>query len=481
MQVSLGPHIRGYAPPMADVKDGPTLLHGSLKRFCSVNPHAEDSIISQLVAFVTRVVKALFKPLGLFDVEERLDWIEKINHPEWRKAEYRKAHQSLLEKPLCKADYANKSHGKRETYPEFKPARAINARSDRFKAYTGPYFSAIEKIVFSHPAFIKKIPVCERAQYMQDFFTGSDGPFYETDYSHFESHFTKRIQDALEQVLYDHMLFHFVEAREHIRAALTGRNRCFFRWFSISIDAVRMSGDMCTSLGNGFSNLMLAMFIAERKGACIKGVVEGDDGLFVCDKEITKEDFAAVGFEIKILRFDRLTSTTFCGMTSSADLCLLTDPREVLLNFAWTHSLQMYGGQKVRLGLLRAKALSLLYEHPQCPILTALAVRFIQLTDGHRPIFDRSWYYDQISIETEKYKNETFAKVARGITPLARESVASMYNIGVDTQIYIEGKIRTFGLGEITDPVVVGLFRENKDCSEYYWRFVRPFLRRAAA
>lgn len=38
----------------------------------------------------------------------------------------------------------------------------INSRSDAFKAFSGPFFKAIEKVVYEMPEFIKHTPVPDR-------------------------------------------------------------------------------------------------------------------------------------------------------------------------------------------------------------------------------------------------------------------------------------------------------------------------------
>lgn len=80
-----------------------------------------------------------------------------------------------------------------------------------------------------------------------------------------------------------------------------------------------MSGDMCTSLGNGFSNKMKAEFLAYKAGGTIDGFVEGDDGLFVTNFELRSSDYEKLGFTIKIEEIADPCEASFCGMIFGED------------------------------------------------------------------------------------------------------------------------------------------------------------------
>ena len=119
---------------------------------------------------------------------------------------------------------------------------------------------------------------------------------------------------------------------------LAGYNTCTFKRFKLGIQATRMSGEMCTSLGNGFSNLMLMLFACHRIGSKCTGVVEGDDGFFVCSPRApTSKEFKEIGFTIKMERHDSLTTASFCGIVfDTIDKINVTDPMEVLIGFGWS-------------------------------------------------------------------------------------------------------------------------------------------------
>lgn len=471
-QVCLGPVVYGIAPPIPDTDDVDTMVSGCLARFCHSNPKPLNLL--GLRKFVESWVAENLNPLVENDLQSMGDYIMSTNHPLWRRLELVEAAKSLEISPICKEDFVNKSHGKRETYPSFKQARGINSRTDRFKVFSGRYFSAMEKVLYDRPEFIKHIPVCKRASFLVERLGGHPGPYYETDYSHFESHFVPEVMEALEMVLYKHMLSNYPGAFGIIHSALTGQNVCRFRDFTLKVRGVRMSGDMCTSLGNGFSNLMLAKYAAYCKGGTLDGVVEGDDGLFVSNVPLAAADFANLGFEIKMLIHSDLYETQFCGLQFSRSLCNLTDPVETLLNFGWSHSSQVCTSRRVRLGLLKAKALSLLYEHPRCPILTAVAVRYINLTTGIVPRFDGNWYDRHLEYETTRFSDLTQREFDKGIDEGTRADFARLFGVSPALQLSLEAEVRQSDLTQLGGNLMQHFLWDgvHKDCHTYWDNFV---------
>lgn len=456
---------------MPDLRHGPTLLNGCLSRFAATPPQPDRTQLRRLRKHVRWRVEQLFKPLMPGEVPDVPTWLAGCPYPEWRKKE-------LLDTwytnhgCLRRRHYRVVSHGKRETYVKYKHARGINSRTDMFKCATGPYFKAIEEVVYKHPAFIKHTPVRQRPALIKEVLGGFPGPFYETDYSQFEKHFTPEVMESLEMILYAHMLKNYPEMLATIREAMLGRNKCCFGKFRLDINARRMSGEMCTSLGNGFSNFMLADFLATQKGGRVTGFVEGDDGLFFSSVPLTAEDFRALGFEIKILLHTNLLRTSFCGLVASEDLITMTDPLKVLLNFGWTHSLQMNGGKKVLDSLLKAKALSLAYEHPRCPILSVLATTVLSRLEKVRARFDTGWYEQHLNAEVDMFKEETAELIALGPSMMARSDFAEIFGISIHQQEMVEDEIRSWAGGQLDGPWTLALFGSDyQHARDYCERF----------
>ena len=472
---SLGPILNGIAPTIADTNHSETMLWGCEMRYLAKPPPIERSLWQELYNFVARELAARYVPLELDDIPTSREWLENSGYSNPRKQELIAVETESLGSDPCAGDSVELAgFGKRETYLKYKPPRGINSRSDKFKLWAGPLMAAIERKVYEDPSFIKHVPVKDRPLYIRERLGDNPGPFYVSDFSHFESFFTPEIQQAMEGQLYEYMLSKIPHGREYAKI-LQGVNVIHYKNFSIRVPGVRMSGEMSTSLGNGFSNLMIWMFLAERNGIKVKGVVEGDDGLFAqCggDYILKTSDFKSVGFEAKLEVHKDLLTASFCGISMSEDLISLTDPRKVLLNFGWSHSPACGPSPRVRIQLLRAKALSLLYEHPRCPILSKLAMRVIQMTEGVRARYEDNWYERQLSAEATNYRGWAFSEYEKGISKLARTKFDELYNISEELQVELEDTLDSWRGGMLPD-VFVGLYGdEYSDCRDYFSRFV---------
>lgn len=290
----------------------------------------------------------------------------------------------------------------------------------------------MEEEVYKNPWFIKHVPVPERPAKISEL-EGDGLKYYENDFKAFESHFTPEIMRICELKLYRYLLSDYPEDAEYICSVIGGRNNLSTNTgVKFSLDARRMSGDMCTSLGNGFTNLCLILYICFLKGAQVKGFVEGDDGLFATTATITKQDYLDLGFTVEIHQVPRPTDAHFCGCTCSTDGNLLKDPRRVFQNFGWTHSF-IHAGNQIMDELLRSKALNLSYEMSQCPIVRVLADVALELTK------------DVIVKHTEKTYNpvpESFTgPVPYAPTYQTRSDFARLFGVSIPAQLAIEDAI----------------------------------------
>jgi hypothetical protein len=119
-------------------------------------------------------------------------------------------------------------------------------------------------------------------------------------------------------------------------------------------------------------------------------VYEGDDGLFCgIGKPPTPEFAEKCGLLLKIEEKKR-NEASFCGMIFEPhSYQCIKDPVHVLARFGWCLTKRKLTRDPQ--GLLKAKALSLFYELPACPVLTTLAKSIIRQTAKTRPIFERDW------------------------------------------------------------------------------------------
>lgn len=379
-------------------------------------------------------------------------WLSKTGYSEARKAELRALY---LEYPTLdsfgKKARWNKCFSKDEVYDKPKHSREIYARHDMCKIFFGPTFKAIEDELYKIHHFIKHVPVKDRAKVIYDRLYCPGADYYATDHESFESVFTRELMEDCEFELYDYMtqmLPNHIEFMKEVHETLGGENVCTFKHFVVKIVATRMSGEMCTSLGNGFSNLMFMLFTAEEKGCTnVDGFVEGDDGIFRCNGEIpTKEDFEKLGLRIKLDRYTRISDASFCGLVfDEQDLLVVTDPRKVLASFGWTTNNYSRSKKSKLQALLRCKGLSYAYQYPGCPIISSLANYALKQTRSYdvRKIIDTNKSLDSYRreelIKALEYCgkgkwDDIFVPPGEG----TRALVAERYGIPKDLQLRIE-------------------------------------------
>jgi hypothetical protein len=439
---SLGPHAPFSLPHPNPAPHN--ILRGALHRFARKPPVAVKLKIALLKKFVATWLEENLTPLPADTDVSFEHWIESTPYPSWRKDELRATHAEMVLKGRSKKWSEVKSFMKDEHYPDFKHARSINGRSDEAKVVFGPWFRAIEKEVFKLDCFIKKVPVPDRPEKLSSLFAEGE-EYVSTDYSSFEALFTKEIMDAVEFQMYRYMTKHIpgsAQFMDDVYRVLGGMNTCVFKSFMLQLAATRMSGEMCTSLGNGFSNWMFVSFLCHMKGITFKGFVEGDDGIFrFIGGTLTAKDFEELGLIIKIERHTRLETASFCGQVfDMEDKLVVTDPREVLASFGWTSGKYANANDKTKKSLLRAKAWSIGYQYPGMPILAAMSRAYLRLTRGHdvRRIingrFLNTYEREQLIEALDAGRPEL------NVTPPinTRHLVAELYNVPIEVQIKYE-------------------------------------------
>lgn len=427
----LGDDVRvpGFAPISADTNDPQTVACGFKKRICRDVPSPKPGELKQLSSFVKRWLDEHLPAVQPWDFER---WLLSTSYNEARKEELRRAHASLRGGVPSKADCTKlNSFVKSEGYDEYKWPRLINSRSDKFKVWAGPAIKAVEEVVYKLPEFVKHTPVPERAMKVKSL-KQAGLRYFQTDFTAFESHFDPAVMEALELQLYKHCLPSWGGINLYCKT-MTGLNHMRVRRSVTAVKtARRMSGDMCTSLGNGFSNLMLALYLADKHQGKLNGFVEGDDGIFATDFELLEQEYADLGFTIKCQEISDPCTASFCGMVFAESGQILRDPRHFLANFAWTTS-YIHAGPRIMSELLKAKALSAAYETPNCPIVTAMVSLALEKTQQVDPRFVYDGYHSVGTTSRPGVPNhdtrELFARLY-GIQPDAQEEIERLILAG---------------------------------------------------
>ena len=388
--VSLPIVIAGAVPPHPDLSHAATAICGVSKRLGRQLPKINRRTLLRFKEFVHIWIKKNLRPLSVHETLTFSEWVMSRPYSLARKRDLIRKYLVVVNiADPAKRYYELKCFVKDEFYGEYKHARGIYSRSDEFKCYTGPWFSAIEKMVFKLPWFIKYVPVAERAQHVREKLEMPGATYIYTDYTAFESSFVAEFMEVCEFELYKYMVGDLADGSEFLKVAceaLMGPQKLRFRSFRASLKARRQSGEMCTSLGNGFSNLMIYLFACSEQGMLDSavGFVEGDDGLFRCaHPERLEAYFAQLGFSIKLGTTNDLSRASFCGMLyDTVNGAVVTDVREALCTFGWVSARYRRASHKNLLSLTRAKALSMAYSYPKCPMLSAFALNVLRLTSG---------------------------------------------------------------------------------------------------
>lgn len=386
-RVTLGCHLVGAALPVPDTTYPLNALTGTIKRVCCQMPRIKRPILRKLNRFVRKYCNRFFAHCRFnadedFDIDE---WLQDANYTLSRKEELKNKFLKIMN-PKMRAYMRVKAFVKDEAYVEYKYPRGIYSRTDEFKCLVGPLFAKMNKILFSTPDTIKKIPVNQRMKFIKEKFEEHYKLFC-TDFSQFEATFVPMLQECTEMYFYGYLLQNH-PARDYfmnlIRKTLLGEQYIEFKNFVIKIMGKRMSGEMNTSLANTWTNMMISYFLVLMAGSLsYKGVFEGDDGINNCIILPTSKQYAELGAIIKIEEVNNVSEASFCGNVFDPEaLDNVTDPRETLISFGWTTAKYTNSTTFKLKYLLRAKAMSLIHEYPGCPILRSLAHYALRVTSN---------------------------------------------------------------------------------------------------
>lgn len=454
MSTTLPLWVKGVTPPRPDPGHTPSYIGGTLRRIGFEPPKMNRKLKRKYIRFVKLWCRRNLTPLIDSDVPTVKQWLKTTDYTEARKQELLREWQKYGKMPRRKVLRKVKSFIKDETYLDFKFPRLINSRVDIAKCLFGPLCYAVAKRVFALPQFIKTVPVSQRPKVLRDFLFKDGEEMDSTDYTSFEAHFTDEKMEITQKILFDHMTStcgsYLRRIAQLMFETLSGNNEICNKILSFIIKAKRCSGEMDTSLSNGFTNAMNIEFLAYLKKCSVRYFVEGDDGLAKFRPPHlapTVSDFQELGFLIKVIRSKDMAELSFCGQVYDVDECVVvTDVREQLARFGWTNSRYVQASYKTRLQLLRAKGFSMVYQYTGCPILSVLGRRILELTNDVK-------IEKRIVDNYDSYHKHILVDALKGLPPprepglQTRLLVEKLYSISIDQQVAIESKIRTWTLG----------------------------------
>lgn len=477
-------------PPIADAGEPVTVALGAVARLSRDIKAADEGILEKFEAFVDLLLHKgdetfHVRPLQQDEFLTFEEWLETTEYTEAEKEELRADNVGIMQlhfrmrQMLYRQSCATQKwkirrdeewfdvfgFPKPEFLKQLKVSRGINARK-HFRSFYGPIIKSCERLLFKNPSFVKYCTVKDRPQYIRSVLERFGNKYFLGDYSSFEAMFTAKWMKAtsLKWIRYvtqnhpDHQMI--MEILENV---LAGWNRIRYKRFTAFIEAVRMSGEMDTSSANGISNLFFMLFVyfliyldeveTERivgnsivdEPAYSKNsakVVEGDDSATTARGRLPGSgDFEKLGFAVTEEVVNDPGEGGFCGILEAPDGTLVKDPLWVISKFPWIDG-KKYGWSKDhwKKSLYRAKALSLMHELPQCPILRPIADAVARLTRAQhnrvdkaaKAVFDKWEYAKFLSIKDTKLDPYAPTLVGRlflesnfGISPSLQEQVES--------------------------------------------------------
>lgn len=475
---SILPHIKAI-PPKPDNTHPISLMDGMAKRMAYKPPQYDPEMRQRFKKFVLNWVRTNLVPLDEFETFDVQSWLDETNYPLWRKKEILDLHEQFIMDPdnLEVRNFYFKAlisiFTKEEYYEEYKHHRGIWARSDLFKAIAGPIFRKIEDQLFKLKYFIKKIPKKDRPAYIVNMMQDYARKYQLSDYTSFESQFTTDMMDDCEFTMYRYMVSNNKVGQWYIQFifdAIASDNLVMNKFFRVLVKAKRMSGEMNTSLGNSFSNLMFMLFaFDEYKIDYLGPVVEGDDGLVAVSGSIPQEYFPKMGLNVKMVIVPELSVASFCGIIfDPLDEINIRDPREPLCTTFWVPKRYALCGEEKYYQLIRSKALSLIFEYPGCPILYKLGRKLFEILHNYEVLQEpdrdsyKMYYYKQAY---EAYCDDRLPHKDTGIA--TRILMSDQFGISISEQLAIEREIDNITITAwdcpIATSIMPGLWVHNYD------------------
>lgn len=441
------PRFRFRAPRCFDRHDSMTLKAAVIKRLFRDHPPPSDVHLDGMEELGKKVAVELLDPCPPLTEEQRWQiWIsqKRKSYSAYRISQLARCRQrNHFNHPTLGRAQKVAIHVKDESYMlSDKAPRAIMARNDYVKCWYGPIVHQMELKIWNltlngKPVFVKHLNTQQKAALILS--NSSFGRYiYEIDFSAFESQIIDEVMMSIEfgviewltQYMLDEEQVNFIESFLTMQQKLKSRDG-----FRALCYALRMSGEMDTSVMNSWVNFIVVSYVAMKSEALMQPLFEGDDGLVATDKPLDGTLFAKCGFTVKLVPREQFYLASFCGMYVSTDGNVIREPQKVLVSFGWTNRM-VYASDTVHMELLRCKSLSLLSDLPRCPILTALALKGLALTSEYSV---RKSVIESLKDGYHEYHFEPETEVIdHTISMQTRVCFAHLFGISVDVQLKCE-------------------------------------------
>lgn len=462
-----GPNLIDFIP-FRVTDDLNNWIRGVIKR-CAHTQNYDVQMLNEFIDFSHGIIIE-FPTLNPGCKHDKLfeEWMEQSNYNNQRKNKLRNLMYQLdlvSDQRRYELLHTMTSFIKTEFYGETKEARIINSRTDAAKAYFGGYISKVQELVMKEH-FVKHKTPSEIAEHMYEI--SKRYPYvYETDYSSFEGSFTQELMQGIELELFRHVLREYPQVVTYLESCYSGCNKLVFnKRYKCKFKGSRMSGDMWTSLANGFTNFCLVKFIIHKheqeygRSIDYDFIVEGDDGFIATNCQLNKMDWFAsrLGFKLKCDMKTDINDLSFCGICEHEGR-LVPDIRRILNHYGYTCDKKLINiisrstddkklskrSRKELLNYIHTKAISLLATSRGIPILQQVALQQLRLGGHYDPKYLDAWKIDQINFDVQIILRQLSegSLLPEEVTDSMRVFVQDKFNISIDTQLRIEQELET--------------------------------------
>lgn len=434
-----------------NTKDPISAAKGLNKRLIHPRPPIDRVLLGLLKRYTTKWNEENLRSLDPSEVPTFEEWLAKVNHPEWRKAEYRRAKEQWDNGEVSASRLREKKcFVKAEFYDDPKYHRIIHSPHDWEKVLQGPFVAAIEKLLFSRPEFIKKVPRAQWPEYIRRRVGIPGFRCYTADYSSFEANHVDELQQVTELPMAAYVLANLLN-EFGVNDILTSdeKKELLSKLFRAWVKGTRSSGRMSTSVFNGYDNIVfngfvLVHFCGATEWTC---VVEGDDGLFVHNGYRDPEPwmFERLGLTIKIIVVDNWYEASFCGVVTHPDVMnTLASPWKVLLTCSWAGQEYLRAKDDTLSKLAQVKGLSYLAQYPGAPVIQSIALWMLR-NSGYDPARLGElleWYQQQRG--TTFWDRQVIKEIrgsalyAQNVEIGSREIVEKVFGMDMETQHALE-------------------------------------------
>jgi len=386
------------------------------------------------------------------------EWLDRSTYTLEEKAEIEEAVKMYIGRPIDKVKevFSREFFLKAEWYYKINYARGIFPPHALIKGIMGPIVSSVEDLVYTKSTnSIKPFnPDLKVIKLINKF--GNCVTINTSDISKMESAYCREFLKLVDGTClkfflefewwsdvdaYVRYVTHKFKFKEH--------SRCV----QFLIACKRFSGEITTSWGHFMLNILIVYYIAFVCNIDVEIIAEGDDNIVCWYGRPDFTIYAKLGLTVKLQTFDMIGKASFCHVEFNQDtLTRFRCAREILMKL--TYTLSKYRNtvnRNMRLGLLKAKTLSCLYEFPRCPIISIVAYNLYKQVFNYEPIFD--W-------NENSYKKSLYASLPLAVNKKPEILVADryiyseLYQLTPETQIILEEASESIRVTDLYWPAV---------------------------